>query len=108
MIESMIYDFAISVKQKLSADVNGRIKFSTYESIDTIIFQIYFKDFEFSYGVNNVSALVHDGKVSETVEDIENKYKEVLLKSFFKSSERKARELNKSLGIPEDDYVSFN
>lgn len=89
MASDMYWDFAQNIRGRLRDEVNGIIKFEIFESIDTVIFKIYFKEFDFKYGINEVSSVIYDGRTDEVVDDILSAYKRVILSAFFKTENRK-------------------
>lgn len=99
------WDLAMSIKEKLREEVNGVVRFEIYEPIDAIIFRIYFKEFDFNYGINNIQDIIYDGNSSDIADEILSKYKKTILNSFFKSEDRKRRDENMCLGIKEEDFV---
>lgn len=98
-ISEVYWDFAQNVRGRIKDEVNGVVKFEIYEPIDTIIFKIYFKEFNFSYGISEVQSVVYDGRAEEITNDILKTYKKAILNSFFKNDDRKKREEAKKLGI---------
>ena len=84
----MYYDFGISVMSKLRDRVRGKIVFEVYKEIDAIIFKVFFKDFNFKYVVKDVTNLVLTGGSDKTVEEIMKKYREVVMKAFFKGENK--------------------
>ena len=99
------WDFAQSIRERLRNEVNGRIKFEIYEEIDTIVFKIFFKDFDFNYGINDVQSIIYDGSYEEVVSDILSRYKKAILNGFFKTEDRKRRDEAIRLGIQKEEYV---
>lgn len=81
---NMYYDFGLSVMNKLRDKVRGKIVFEIYKEIDAVIFKVYFKDFNFKYVVKDVTNLVLTGGSDRVVEEILKKYREVVMKAFFK------------------------
>ena len=99
------WDFAQGIRNKLRNEVNGLVKFEIYEEIDTIIFRIFFKDFDFNYGINDVQSIIYDGSSEEVVCDILSRYKKAILNGFFKTEDRKRRDEAIRLGIQKEEYV---
>ncbi len=99
------WDFAQSIRERLRNEVNGLIKFEIYEEIDTIVFKIFFKDFDFNYGINDVQSIIYDGSSEEVVCDILSRYKKAILNGFFKTDDRKRRDEAIRLGIQKEEYV---
>lgn len=99
------WDFAQSIRERLRNEINGRIKFEIYEEIDTIVFKIFFKDFDFNYGINDVQSIIYDGSSEEVVCDILSRYKKAILNGFFKTDDRKRRDEAIRLGIQKEEYV---
>ena len=96
-VNDVYFDFAKSIKRRLNEEANARILFEIYEDIDTIIFRLYFKDFEFKYALNDIQTIVYTGKTDEVVVDILSAYKSCILNSFFKSKARKERDKTKRI-----------
>ena len=101
-MNSMYYDFARGIKNKLCEDLNGRIVFEIYAHIDTVIFKIFFKDFDFSYAVNNIQERMYAGSVDEIPEEIKHEYMKAIKRAFFKTEQRKRRDEMAKLGIHEE------
>ena len=97
-MNSMYYDFAMGIKTKLCEDINGRVVFEIYQDIDTVIFKINFKDFDYSYAVNNVQDRIYSGTVDEIPEDFKNNYMKAIKKAFFKTEKHKRRDEMVKLG----------
>lgn len=91
--------------ERLRNEVNGLIKFEIYGEIDTIVFKIFFKDFDFNYGINDVQSIIYDGSSEEVVCDILSRYKKAILNGFFKTEDRKRRDEAIRLGIQKEEYV---
>lgn len=85
---NMYYDFGLSIMNKLRDKVRGKIVFEAYKEIDAVIFKVYFKDFNFKYVVKNVTNLVLTGGSDIVVEEILKKYREVVMKAFFKGENK--------------------
>ena len=81
----MYYDFSLSLINKLRDRVRGKIVFEVYKEIDAVIFKFYFKDFNFKYVVKNVTDFVLLGSSDMVVEEILKKYRELIMKAFFKA-----------------------
>ena len=95
----MYYEFSKNVKERLSEEINGRIVYEAYPAIDTIIFKISFKEFNFAYPVANVQNLLYSGESTESiVEDFKTNYLKTIKKTFFKSEQRKKRDEMAKLG----------
>jgi hypothetical protein len=91
-MDSLYWDFAKNIKDKLSNDINGRIVFEIYKDIDTVIFKVFFKDFEYSYAVNNVQDRIYSGSVEEIPEAFKKAYMSSIKKAFFKTECHKRRD----------------
>lgn len=96
-VNDVYFDFAKAVKRRLNEEVNARILFEIYDDIDTIIFRLYFKDFEFKYAMNDIQTIVYTGQTEQVVTDILSAYKGCILSSFFKSKARKERDKTKKI-----------
>ena len=62
MASDMHWEFATNVSDKLRDEVNGLVKYEIYGNIDTVIFKIFFKEFDFKYGISEVSSIIYEGK----------------------------------------------
>lgn len=82
---SIYYDFARGMFDRFKEAINGKIIYEIYPEIDVVIFKIFFKDFEFSYAVNNVANVIYDGTQDKLVEEFTHKYKRAILNAFFKN-----------------------
>ena len=80
----MYNNFALSVLNKLRDRVRGKIVFEVYKEIDAVIFKIYFKDFNFKYVIKDITNLVLTGSSDRVVDEVVKKYREVVMKGFFK------------------------
>lgn len=99
------WDFAQSIRERLRNEVNGLIKFEIYEEIDVIVFKIFFKDFDFNYGINNVQSIIYNGSSEDVTNDILWRYKKAILNGFFKTEDRKRRDEAKRLGVESEVYA---
>lgn len=96
----MYYEFSKNVKERLSEEINGRIVYEAYPAIDTIIFKVSFKDFDFAYPVANIQDLLYSGESAESiVENFKTNYLKTIKKTFFKSEQRKKRDEMAKMGI---------
>lgn len=99
-MDNMYIDFAKSVKARLYEEINGRVVFEVYKEIDTIIFKVFFKDFDYSYAVNNIWDRIYSGEPTDTiVADFIAGYKKAIRRAFFKSEEQKEREKIARMGV---------
>lgn len=96
---SLYWDFAKNIKDKLSNDINGRIEFEIYKEIDTVIFKVFFKNFKYSYAVNNVQDRIYSGSVEEIPEEFKKAYMSSIKKAFFKTESHKRRDERAKMGI---------
>lgn len=89
-----IKEFALKVKSKLYDEVNGRISFEIYEEQDAILFEINFKEaFVHKEVISNIQDKIFKGVTSDEIcNDILNSYKKQVLKAFFKSRYKKAKD----------------
>lgn len=87
-------EFALKVKSKLYDEVNGRISFEIYEEQDAILFEINFKEaFVHKEVISNIQTKMFKGITSDEIcNDILNSYKKQVLKAFFKSRYKKAKD----------------
>lgn len=87
-------EFALKVKSKLYDEVNGRISFEIYEEQDAILFEINFKEaFVHKEVISNIQDKIFKGITSDEIcNDILNSYKKQVLKAFFKSRYKKAKD----------------
>lgn len=98
-MKTMYYEFAMGVKEKICEDVNGRVVFEAYENIDTIVFKIFFKDFSFSYPVNEIQDKIYSGTTGQVVEDFKKAYWASIKRAFFKTENHKRRDEAVRMGI---------
>ena len=105
MASEMHWEFAQSIRKRLRDEVNGIVKFEIYGGIDTIIFKIYFKEFDFKYGISEVQSVIYDGNTEEVVDGILAAYRKAILSAFFKTENRKKRDQEIRLGIKKEEYV---
>lgn len=98
-MDNMYFDFAQNIRKKLCNDLNGRIIFEIYSHIDTVIFKIYFKEFDFSYAVNNVQDRIYSGTVDEIPEDFKRDYMKAIRNAFFKTENHKKRDELVRMGV---------
>lgn len=93
-------EFAFKIRQKLYSELNGRIRFTVFESQNSISFTIDCKDVSYQTLLTDVSDLVYEGKPIDAIcEDIMKDYKSQVLKVFFKSDYKKKRDAERSLGL---------
>jgi len=92
MERQMYYDFARSLKGKLIEEVNGYVKTEIYPDIDTIIVKFTFKEFEFSYPINEIADIIYSGSSDILVDNIIEKYKKAIMRGFFKTKGKKEQE----------------
>lgn len=87
-------EFALKIKSKLYDEVNGRISFEIYEEQDAILFEINFKEaFTHREVISNIQTKMFKGVTSDQIcNDILNSYKKQVLKAFFKSRYKKAKD----------------
>lgn len=87
-------EFALKIKSKLYDEVNGRISFEIYEEQDAILFEINFKEaFNHKEVISNIQDKIFKGITSDEIcNDILNSYKKQVLKAFFKSRYKKAKD----------------
>ena len=87
-------EFALKIKSKLYDEVNGRISFEIYEEQDAILFEINFKEaFVHKEVISNIQTKMFKGITSDEIcNDILNSYKKQVLKAFFKSRYKKAKD----------------
>ena len=86
MNENDMYNgFALSVLNKLREKVSGKIIFGIYKDSDMIVFKVFFKDFQFKYAIKDVTQIILTGNIDKVVDELTAKYKNVVLKAFFKA-----------------------
>lgn len=105
MASEIHWNFAQTIREKLKEEVNGVVKFEIYGGIDTIIFKIYFKEFDFKYGLSEVQSIIYDGRIDEVVDNILSAYRRSILNAFFKTDNRKKRDAEIRLGINKEEFV---
>ena len=89
---SVYHDFARAMFDRFKSEINGKIIYEIYPEIDTVIFKISFKDFEYSYAVNNVTHIIYGGNQDLLVEEFLKKYRKSILSAFFKTEAHKRRD----------------
>ena len=100
-MDKMYIDFAKSVKTKLYEEINGRVIFEIYQEVDTIVFKVFFKDFDYSYAVSNIWDRIYSGQPTDTiVADFIAGYKKAIRRAFFKTAEHKKRDEIARMGVP--------
>lgn len=85
MERSVYVDCARSVVDRLRKEVNGLIRFEVYPEVDTIIFKIVFKEFDFRYALGHVQDLMLQDGFDEAIDIMLKKYKSAILNGFFKT-----------------------
>lgn len=85
-MDDVFYEFIKTLKEKLYQELNGRIEYEAYPSIDTVIFKVFFKDFDFSYPVNNIQDHIYSGDGDTIVSDLKQCYMSAIKKAFFKTN----------------------
>ncbi len=102
-MNSMYLDFANGVKGKLIEDLNGFVRYELYPNIDTVIFKICFKEFDFAFALNHVSEIIYKGVTTDSiVEEFKKEYLKEIKNSFFKTEARKKRDKEKEYKRYED------
>lgn len=100
-MDNMYFEFAKNVKTRLCNEINGRVVFEIYKDIDTIVFKVFFKDFDYSYAVNNIWDRIYSGQPSDTVvADFIAGYKKAIKRAFFKTAEHKKRDVIAKMEVP--------
>ena len=100
-MNTMYYDFAMGVKTKLCEDINGKITFETYPSVDTVIFKVNFKSFNYAHAINNVQDRIYSGTVDSIPEEFKHDYLKTIKKAFFKTDNHKKRDEMARMGVIE-------
>ena len=92
-MDQLYYDFVNQMKDGLHKEINGMIRYEVYPSIDTVIFKVRFKDFEYNYALNHISHNIYDGvTIEDHIMEFKRQYLKAIKNAFFKSEERKKRE----------------
>lgn len=94
-MDQMYYNFVNDVKDKLKEDLNGRIIYEVYPEVDTCVFKIMFREFEFAFAVNKAKEKwIEEGRegIIDIERDFKIAYREAIEKAFFKTPERKERD----------------
>ena len=94
-MDNAYYNFVNDVKDKLKEDLNGRIIYEVYPEVDTCIFKITFREFEFAFPVNKAKEKwIEEGRegIIDIANDFKTAYKEAIENAFFKTPERKERD----------------
>lgn len=80
-MDDVFYEFIKTLKEKLYQELNGRIEYEAYPSIDTVIF----KDFDFVYPINNIQDHIYSGDGDTIISDLKQCYMSAIKKAFFKT-----------------------
>ena len=56
-MDSLYYDFVNQMKDALHKEINGMIRYEVYPTVDTVIFKVRFKDFEYAFPINHISPI---------------------------------------------------
>lgn len=105
MDRNMYVECARAVVGRLRKEVNGLVRYEVYPEVDTIIFKVIFKDFDFNYGVNYIQDVMYNEGFDTVVDDILSKYKKAVNNAFFKTDARKERDRLEELGIKEEMFA---
>ena len=87
--KTMYIEFASKMFKLLCNEVNGKIQYELYPEVDVVIFKILFKDFDFSYAINNVQDHIYNCTADAVVADFKEKYKRAIFNAFFKNGRKK-------------------
>jgi len=98
-MDDVFYEFIKTLKEKLYQELNGRIEYEAYPSIDTVIFKVFFKDFDFSYPVNNIQDHIYSGDGDAIISDLKQCYMSAIKKAFFKTDCKTSRSQGSKIGI---------
>ena len=98
-MREMYYDFTNSIKDRLYKEINGRIVCEMYPEIDTAVFKVFFKDFDFSYPINNIQDRIYSGDTGEIIVDFKRSYMRTIKNAFFKTEERKKKDEAMRMGV---------
>lgn len=90
-MDDVFYEFIKTLKEKLYQELNGRIEYEAYPSIDTVIFKVSFKDFEFVYPINNIQDHIFSGDGDTIISDFKQCYMGAIKKAFFKTDYKERR-----------------
>ena len=82
--KAIYYEFTNNFFKKLCETVNGKIIYEQYPEIDTVIFKIEFKEFNFRFAIDRVSEHIYNGDSDKLIEELKEKYKRAILNAFFK------------------------
>lgn len=88
MERKMYVDCGKIIKNRLTKEINGLVKFEAYPEVDMIVFKITFKDFNFNYAIKDIQNLMYLEGFDDEVSKMLHTYKKVILSSFFKNNEQ--------------------
>lgn len=92
-MDQLYYDFVNQMKNKLHKEINGMIRYEVYPTVDTVIFKVRFKEFDFAFPINHISHNIYNGvSVDELVDEFKKEYLNAIKSAFFKSESRKKRD----------------
>ena len=97
--KKMYYDYARAIKERVINEVNGFVVTETYPELNAIIVKVTFKEYEYRYAIDDVSNKIYNSSSDLIISDFKEKYKGSIMKSFFKSNERKQRDKLSELGL---------
>ena len=86
--KAIYYEFTNNFFKKLCEAVNGKIIYEQYPEIDTVIFKIEFKGFNFRFPVDKVSEHIYNGDSDKLIEELKTKYSRAIMNAFFKNNRR--------------------
>lgn len=88
--------YILKVFYALKNEVNGCVRYKSYPQMDAVIYNVKFKDYIFECPVNNIQEKIHSNiSVEEVIADIKEEYKRALLCTFFKTNNRKSRDIER-------------
>lgn len=86
MIEYQYRDYVYKFYVKLKDSINGSIKYHYYSNIDSVIYTVKYKNFNFDYALKLNNNLV---SVDEQYEYFKKCYEQSILNAFFKTERKK-------------------
>lgn len=87
--KQLYFEFANSLKRKLSERLNGAIRYDIFYEQDVVVFRVTFKTFHFSFVVKDIEENVLGDKIDEIANEFIRQYKKTVNGAFFKDNTEK-------------------
>ena len=89
-MNSAFYDYVIKIFERIKDEVNGKVRYFAYPEMDSVIFRVTFKAFQFEFALHGVTERMNKGQaVDEIIEEVKAEYKKTLFSAFFRSGQRR-------------------